>query len=141
MGPAERRERDELEREKRTLLKAIKEAEFDHGMGKLSKRDADEMIATYRARAIEVIKELERLEAGEAGTVRERIEREVKARLELDGKAAEAKGTRSEEEGTRRPPTRPPTRPGPRASGLRLGEEAGDEGRRDGERRQDSRGR
>jgi hypothetical protein len=80
-------ERDELEKEKRTLLKAIKEAEFDHAMGKLSQRDADEMIATYRARAIDVIKELERLDAGEAGTVRERIERELKARLELDGKA------------------------------------------------------
>src|SRR5580658_10423344 len=80
-------EREELEKEKRTLLKAIKEAEFDHAMGKLSKRDVDEMIATYRARAIEVIKEIERLDAGEAGTVRERIEREVKARLELVGKA------------------------------------------------------
>src|SRR6186713_1402268 len=31
--------RAELELEKRTLLKAIKEAEFDHQMGKLSKRD------------------------------------------------------------------------------------------------------
>jgi hypothetical protein len=80
-------ERVDLDKEKRTLLKAIKEAEFDHAMGKLSKRDVDEMIATYRARAIDVIKELERLDAGEAGTVRERIERELKARLELDGKA------------------------------------------------------
>ena len=50
-------ERDDLDKEKRTLLKAIKEAEFDHAMGKLSKRDVDEMIATYRARAIDVIKE------------------------------------------------------------------------------------
>src|SRR5437870_59227 len=49
--------RGELEKEKRTLLKAIKEAEFDHEMGKLSKADADSMIATYRARAIAVIKE------------------------------------------------------------------------------------
>ena len=37
--------RGELEKEKRTLLKAIKEAEFDLAMGKLSKADADEMIA------------------------------------------------------------------------------------------------
>src|SRR5688500_11641141 len=49
----------ELEREKRTLLKAIKEAEFDLQMGKLSKADADSMIAIYRARAIEVIKEID----------------------------------------------------------------------------------
>jgi hypothetical protein len=65
--------RTELEREKKTLLKAIKEAEFDREMGKLSKADAEEMIAVYRVRAIEVIKE-----------------RELKARLELDVKATKA---------------------------------------------------
>jgi len=78
--------RGELEREKKTLLKAIKEAEFDREMGKLSKGDADEMIGIYRARAIEVIKELDALEAGSVGTVREQIEREVKARLEIEAK-------------------------------------------------------
>ena len=89
-------ERGELEREKRTLLKAIKEAEFDHEMGKLSKVDADGMIQTYRARAIEVIKQLEPFEVEEpnmqvdpAGrpigklSVRDQIAREVKARLEV----------------------------------------------------------
>jgi hypothetical protein len=76
--------RGELEREKKTLLKAIKEAEFDREMGKLSKVDADEMIGLYRARAIEVIKELDRLGETSVGTVREQIEREVKARLELE---------------------------------------------------------
>src|ERR1051325_4360895 len=77
----------ELEREKRTLLKAIKEAEFDHQMGKLSQRDADEMIRGYRARAIEVIKEIDQLGLGSAGTVREQILREVRARVQLDGKS------------------------------------------------------
>jgi len=76
-------ERLELEREKRTLLKAIKEAEFDHQMGKLSKRDVDEMIGIYRARAIEVIKLLD----GVGGTVRDQIQREVRARIELEAKA------------------------------------------------------
>lgn len=84
-------EREELDKEKRTLVKAIKEAEFDLAMKKLSEKDANEMIATYRARAIEVIKEIERLEAGDAGTVRERIEREVKARVELDAKRSTKK--------------------------------------------------
>lgn len=74
---------DALEKEKRTLLKAIKEAEFDREMGKLSPRDADDMIRTYRARAIEVIKALEGYDQNQA-SVRERIEREVKARLELE---------------------------------------------------------
>jgi hypothetical protein len=76
-------ERGELEKEKRTLLKSIKEAEFDQAMGKLSKPDAEQLIQMYRARAIEVIKELERLDAGDAETPRQRIEREVAARLAI----------------------------------------------------------
>ncbi len=89
--------REELDKEKRTLLKAIKEAEFDHEMGKLSKTDADAMIATYRQRAIAVIKELDRMDPRSAPdeayrgamlTKREKIEREVKARLELAEKKA-----------------------------------------------------
>jgi hypothetical protein len=78
----------ELEREKRTLLKAIKEAEFDLQMGKLSQRDADAMVQTYRARAIEVIKGIDRLTLGAAESAREQILREVRARIELDGKGA-----------------------------------------------------
>ena len=77
----------EMEREKRTLLKAIKEAEFDRDMGKLSQRDADDMIRGYRARAIEVIKEIDLHERGGVGTVREQILREIRARVQLDGKA------------------------------------------------------
>jgi hypothetical protein len=95
---------DELAREKKALLKAIKEAEFDRAMGKLSQADSDAMIRMYRARAIEVIKELDRIAGGDSANVRERIEREVKARLEVDkGKKKESK----KEKGL-----------GPRASGL-----------------------
>jgi hypothetical protein len=82
----------ELEREKRTLLKAIKEAEFDHEMGKLSQRDVDEMVRTYRARAIEVIKELDRIGGSAGDSAREQILREVRARIELDGKAGKPAG-------------------------------------------------
>jgi len=77
--------RDALEREKHTLLKAIKEAEFDHQMGKLSKADSEAMIQTYRTRAIEIIKALEPYEKDSAN-VRAKIEREVKARAEIDAK-------------------------------------------------------
>jgi hypothetical protein len=82
----------EMEREKRTLLKAIKEAEFDRDMGKLSPRDADEMIRGYRVRAIEVIKEIDQHGLGTAGTVREQILREVRARVQLDARAAKKPG-------------------------------------------------
>src|SRR5262245_59983731 len=58
--------RAELEKEKKTLLRSIKDAEFDQAMGKLSKSDAEELIRMYRARAIELIKELDRLDAGHA---------------------------------------------------------------------------
>jgi hypothetical protein len=49
----------ELRDEKRRLLRAIKELEFDFGMGKLSRIDHDAVIATYRLRAIEVMRALE----------------------------------------------------------------------------------
>jgi len=91
--------RGELEREKRTLLKAIKEAEFDHQMGKLSKADVDQMIGQYRGRAIEVIKLLEDPGTKKGGTVREQIEREVRARLEVEGgrkKAADLGGRKNQ---------------------------------------------
>lgn len=49
----------ELRDEKRRLLRAIKELEFDFGMGKLSQQDYDAVIGTYRLRAIEVMRALE----------------------------------------------------------------------------------
>jgi colicin import membrane protein len=75
--------RGELEKEKKTLLKGIKEAEFDAAMGKLSKADADSLIREYRGRAIEVIKQIEGL-GGVGLSTREQIEHEVKARIALD---------------------------------------------------------
>lgn len=51
--------RIELREEKRRLLRAIKELEFDHGMGKLSQEDFDAVIGTYRLRAIEVMRALD----------------------------------------------------------------------------------
>ncbi len=81
--------REELLREKRTLLKAIKEIEFDHQMGKTSAADAEEIGRFYRARAIEILRELERMDGGldpeerEELTVREKIERELALRLQV----------------------------------------------------------
>ncbi len=85
-------EADELVREKRSLLKAIKEIEFDHEMGKTTEADAGEMVRMYRARAIEVIKAIDAIEAIDASgkglaTVKDEIERELRARIELKGKS------------------------------------------------------
>ncbi len=81
--------RDELEREKRSLLKAIKDIEFDRETGKLSEVDAAALNAVYRARAIEVIKAIE-TEAGLATTARERILADVRARAAIDVVRAKA---------------------------------------------------
>jgi len=87
--------RGELLKEKKTLLKAIKEAEFDFAMGKLSKADSDALIKDYRARAIEVIKELDR-GSGTEKSAREQIEAEVKARLALDAQNKPSKRAKNE---------------------------------------------
>lgn len=85
---------EELEREKRSLLRAIKETELDRDTGKLSKADADDLIKRYRAQAIEVIKAIEAAGSSGAdeGDVRARIEREVRARVEIDRKSQKKKG-------------------------------------------------
>jgi hypothetical protein len=87
--------RGQLLKEKKTLLKAIKEAEFDFAMGKLSKVDSDGLIRDYRARAIEVIKELDRGN-GIALSAKEQIDREVKARIALDAQDKPSKRVKNE---------------------------------------------
>ena len=85
----------DLEREKRALLKAIKEVEFDRELGKMSDEDADEIVRVYRARAIEILKLLDGGEASIALDTNEPIdqviEREVRARLALAGVKARVK--------------------------------------------------
>jgi PAS domain-containing protein len=51
--------RAELMREKRLLLKAIKEAEFDRDLKKLDETEADGIILRYRARAVDILRLLE----------------------------------------------------------------------------------
>jgi len=53
------RRRKELEREKQALLKALKELDFDHQMGKVSEKDFADISATYRGRAIRVMRQLD----------------------------------------------------------------------------------
>ncbi len=91
-------QREDLEREKRLLLKTIREIEFDQQTGKLSERDAQEMSQGVKLRAIEVMKALDAAEAAsEQGGARSEIEREVRARLEVEkarkaGASKKAKG-------------------------------------------------
>ena len=69
--------RKELEREKQALLKALKELDFDHQMGKVSDKDFADIGSTYRARAIRVMRQLD-----DAGRDYEAmIEKDVAARV------------------------------------------------------------
>jgi cytochrome c-type biogenesis protein CcmH len=54
---------DELRAEKDTLLRALKDLEFDVASGKLSPEDYDAMRSRYEARAMAVLQELDALEA------------------------------------------------------------------------------
>ncbi len=49
----------DLLREKKAVLRAIKDTEFDCDMGKISQEDAEAIIMVYRKRAIEVLRALE----------------------------------------------------------------------------------
>ncbi|HUH02854.1 MAG TPA: hypothetical protein VML75_12740, partial [Kofleriaceae bacterium] len=75
--------REELLAEKKALLKAIKEVEFDHHMGKMSDGDAGELTRYYRLRAIEVIKSLDSTGDEASLPTAERIKRDVEVRLAL----------------------------------------------------------
>jgi hypothetical protein len=93
---------EELEREKKALLKAIKEVEFDRELGKMSNEDADEIVRVYRARAIEILKLLDDGVAGgePAGDepALQVIEREVRARLALAGVKSKVKAAAKKED-------------------------------------------
>mgnify|MGYP001598709006 CR=1 FL=1 len=52
--------REHLEREKRLVLRSIKELEFDHEMGKVSHEDFAEIGARLREHALQLLKDLER---------------------------------------------------------------------------------
>jgi hypothetical protein len=57
--------KSELREEKLRVLRAIKELEFDHAMGKLSDQDFKQVGDGYRLRAIEVMRALDEDPAGE----------------------------------------------------------------------------
>ncbi len=75
--PVSERTRAALEREKRLVLRSIKELEFDHAMGKLSKKDFEEMSGRLRTRALALMRQLELDPDGYKST----IERELEARV------------------------------------------------------------
>ena len=82
--PLSERGRAATEREKRLVMRSIKELEFDRAMGKISQKDFDEMAGRLRSRAIALMKQLD--EGGPG--YREAIERELEVRLKASPTAA-----------------------------------------------------
>lgn len=72
-GRRSARELQALEREKKLVLRSIKELEFDKAMGKVAEADFEEMAGRLRQRAVGL---MQRLEAGETG-LRDRIARDL----------------------------------------------------------------
>jgi hypothetical protein len=83
--PLHDRLRADLEREKMLTLRSIKELEFDRAMGKVSPQDFDDMAARLRARAIGLMKQLDR----EGSAYEALIERDVAARVAKSVRRAE----------------------------------------------------
>jgi hypothetical protein len=77
------RRKKELEREKAALLKALKELEFDHEMGKVSDADFREIGGQYRARAMRVLRQLDE----QGADYKSLVEKELRARLGVREKA------------------------------------------------------
>jgi NADH pyrophosphatase NudC (nudix superfamily) len=70
----------ELGSRKDSLLTAIKDIEFDYGLGKLSREDYEELHGKYRSEAAGLLKEIDSLGAGaEAEGGYEDLEREIRA--------------------------------------------------------------
>jgi hypothetical protein len=70
------RPRAALEREKTLAVRAIKELEFDHAMGKIAPADYDDLSARLRSRAMGLMRQLD-----EASGFKSAIEEELQRRL------------------------------------------------------------
>ncbi len=74
-----------LQREKRTLLKAMKEIEFDRQMQKMGPQEAEALLQTLRKRAIVVMQALDISSKRSDVTPEEIVDAEVRARLAIAG--------------------------------------------------------
>jgi hypothetical protein len=69
----------ELDSRKESLLSAIKDIEFDHGLGKLTREDFEELHGKYRAEAAAILKEMDSIGAARTVEDYDGIESEIRA--------------------------------------------------------------
>jgi hypothetical protein len=83
LGAGDREKR--LQQAKEDVYEAIKEMDFDYGMGKISENDYQELRSQYKTKAVEILKELAVKDTREdAGTAIETEVRELREREEGD---------------------------------------------------------
>jgi hypothetical protein len=70
-----------VEEEKRSVLRALKDLEYERGVGKISQEDYAELLARYRADAKRLIQSVDEA----LGPAREEVERALAQRLERAG--------------------------------------------------------
>ena len=69
------------EEQKRAVLRAIKDLEFEHSVGKISREDYQVLVSRYRAEAKRLLRQID----DQASPERERVERMVAAHLRARG--------------------------------------------------------
>ena len=78
-APVSERTRAALDREKRLVLRSIKELEFDRAMGKLSQKDFEEMSGRLRSRALSLMQQLDANEGGYSQAIEEELRKRAGA--------------------------------------------------------------
>jgi hypothetical protein len=76
-----------LEKDKRVLLRSIREIEFDTKLQRLDAAEAERLVAPLKEKAIRVLRQLDQIRVGDGdATIKNEIEREVVRRLQqLEG--------------------------------------------------------
>jgi hypothetical protein len=83
----------DLEREKELVLRSIKEVELDGALGKVDAEELARLTDPLRARALEVLRELDKARVdGRARSVEDQIEQELARRLGEKGSGTEPAG-------------------------------------------------
>jgi hypothetical protein len=97
-----------VEEEKRAVLRALKDLEYERGVGKITDEDYQELSARYRAEAKRLMQSLDE----SLGAARQEVERAIEARLAragvkapepAPGDAAAADGVKAPAEGAKTP--------------------------------------
>jgi len=92
-----------VEEEKRSVLRALKDLEYERGVGKISPEDYAELLAKYRAEAKRLIQSVD----DTLGPAREEVEKALEARLVRAGLGKEAEVPAPELSGQAAPPAKP----------------------------------